>query len=186
MRGRAIHVDGQPFDASIEHFSFPLYHRIERMDELRKLKLFPNLKSAGFCGTNLDDAGLEHVSHVATLENLNLQDTKVSNDALVHLARLPRLKHLRLKENSQLTNECVPHLMRLESLIDLQIHETAIDQQGLSHLEGMKNLKDLCVDGWNDNDTFDSLLALSARMPECTILAKGRGTFFQGRFEEKE
>lgn len=184
MEQRAIHVDGQPFDAGIEHFSFPLYHRIERMDELRKLALFPNLTSASFCGTNLDDVGLEHVSQAATLENLDLQDTNISNDGLAHLAGLSRLKSVRLKENSQLTNECIPHLLRLESLTDLGIHETSIGQDGLKHLADMKTLKDICVDvGWNGNYTRDGLLALSMRMPDCTILAKGCGTFFQGQFD---
>jgi hypothetical protein len=179
---QVIYIDGQPFDPSIEHFSFPLYHKIQRMEELQKLPLFLNLKSANFCDTNLDDIGLQYVSRVATLENLDLQDTKISNDGLAHLARLPRLAYLRLKEKNQLTNQCVPFLVRLESLTELQIHETAIDHQGLEAITGMKNLRNICVDVRNNNYTFDNLLALSARMPDCTILAKGHGNFFQGQF----
>lgn len=179
---QTIHVDGQPFDTTIEHFSFPLYHNIQSMEELGKLSLFPSLRSASFCGTTLDDIGLEYISRVATLENLDLQNTKITNDGLAHLARLPRLRCLRLKENSQLTNQCVPHLRRVESLMDLGIHETSIDQHGLQLLEGMGNLRDICVDVWNDNYTFDGLLALSARMPDCTILAKGHGEFAGGHF----
>ncbi len=180
-----IWVDGQPFDTSIEYFSFAAYHQIERMGELRKLALLPNLKSASFCATNLDDVGLEHLSHVATLQYLDLQNTQISNDGLAYLARLPSLTYLRLKENRQLTNESIPHLLRMERLADLQIHETAIDQQGLRDLEGMKTLRDICIDVRNNNYTFDGLLALSARMPQCTILAKGRGEFFQGQFNGK-
>ena len=96
-----------------------------RMDDLKKLAVCPKLKSANFCGTDLDDVGLEHVSHVATLESLDLQDTKITNDGLAHLARLPRSRYLRLKENRQLTNQCVSHLLRLENLTDLQIHENS-------------------------------------------------------------
>src|SRR5262249_8787350 len=140
------------------------------------------LKSASFCGTNLDDVGLEHVSQVATLENLDLQDTKITNDGLAHLARLPRLAYLRLKENNQLTNQCVPHLLHLPHLTELQIHETSIDQQGLQTLASMTNLRNIIVYVWNNNYTFDGLLALSARMPNCTILAKGHGDFVGGRF----
>ena len=135
---------------------------ISRMDDLKKLAICPNLKSANFCGTDLDDVGLEHVSLVVTLESLDLQDTKITNDGLAHLARLPRLRYLRLKENRQLTNQCVSHLLRLENLTDLQIHETSIDQQGLESLATMPNLRDICVDVWNNNYTFDGLLALSA------------------------
>jgi hypothetical protein len=182
MSCQVIHVDGMPFDATIEHFAFAGYHPIERMDELRRLLLFPHLRSASFCYTNLNDTGLELVSQVPTLESLDLQGTEITNDGLAFLARLSRLASLRLKENSQLTNQCVPHLCRLRRLTNLQIHETSIDQQGFDNLAGMTNLRDICVDVWNNNYTFDRLLALSVRMPECTILAKGRGEFFQGLF----
>jgi hypothetical protein len=177
-----IRVGEEAFDSSIEHFSFRLDH-IESMGELRKLSQFPYLRSASFGGTNLDDVGLEHVSCVPTLENLDLQDTRITNDGLACLAGLPRLQHLRLKENAQLTNACIPQLLRLGGLVDLQIQETSIDQHGLNKLEGMKNLRNICLDVWGKNYSFDMLLALSVRMPACTILAKGHGEFFQGRFD---
>jgi hypothetical protein len=179
---RAVRINQRMFDSSIEHISFVFEH-IENMDELKQLRLFPALTSASFSGTNLDDVGLEHVSQVSSLENLNLQNTSISNDGLACLERLPRLQHLRLKENTQLTNACVPRLLRLERLVDLQIHGTSIDEHGLSQIEGMRNLRDICLDVWNNNYSFDGLLALSARMPACTILAKGQGVFVQGRFE---
>lgn len=181
-----ILVDGQSFPLSIERFSLAGYsHCIQRMVELQKLAVFPRLKSASFVDTNLDDVGLEYVSKVRTLEHLDLQDTKITNAGLAHLAQLPRLDWLRLKENSQLNNECVPHLQRLERLSNLQIHETSIDQKGLEQLADMQSLRDICIDVWRDNYTFEGLLALSVRMPNCTILAKGQGTFHRGRFEGK-
>jgi hypothetical protein len=178
-----IYVDGQAFDESSEHFSFDYWHKISDMKELAKLRAFTNLKAASFSGSNLDDVGLTYVSDVATIENLNLQDTKISNEGLRVLERLPNLKYLRLKENMQLSNECIPHLLKLKQLIDLGIHETSIDQYGLKQLAVMDTLTDICVDVWKDNYSFDMLLDLSARMPGCRILAKGRGEFFQGEFE---
>jgi hypothetical protein len=74
---RAIRINQQTFDSSIEHISFAFEH-IENMDELKQLRLFPALTSASFSGTNLDDVGLEHVSQVSSLENLNLQNTRIS------------------------------------------------------------------------------------------------------------
>ena len=177
-----ICVDEQSFDSAIEYFTFARF-QIHQMDELEKLALFPNLRSASFGGTNLDDVGLRHVSSVSTLENLNLQDTKITDEGLAWLERLPRLKHLRLKENTQLTNACVPRLLRLSSLVDLGIHETSIDQHGLNELVSMKNLRNICIDVWNGNYSFDALLSLSTRMPACTILAKGQGEFFEGEFD---
>ena len=74
-----LDIDGQCVDPYATHFVFWwLESHSCGMDDLRKLALLPNLKSASFCGTNLDDVGLEHISYAATLENLNLQDTSVS------------------------------------------------------------------------------------------------------------
>jgi hypothetical protein len=163
MKGRTVpplyylDIDGQSVDPYTLHFEFIDWNHIHRKDDLRKLARLPNLKSARFCKTNLDDVGLEHISHAATLENLDLQNTKISNVGLTHLRRLPRLH-------------------------SLQLYETAIDERGLASLEGMTNLRNILVDVKEDNYTFDGLLALSARMPQCTIHAKGRGNFLRGQF----
>lgn len=177
-----ISIDGQLFDPSSEHFSFALYHQIGDVGELAKLRGFTNLKSASFCGSGLDDVGLRYVSDVPTIENLNLQDNRISNEGLCVLERLPKLKYLRLKENAQLSNECIPHLLKLKQLMDLQIHETSIDQFGLNQLAVMGTLTDICLDVWGDNYSFAGLLDLSTRMLQCRILAKGRGEFWQGEF----
>lgn len=177
-----ISIDGQLFDPSSEHFSFAPYHRIGDMRELAKLRGFANLRSASFYDTGLNDEGLRYVSDVPTIENLNLQDTRISNEGLGVLERLPQLLYLRLKENEQLSNECIPHLLKLRQLVDLQIHETSIDQCGLNQFAVMGSLEDICLDVWGNNYSFEGLLGLSTRMPRCRILAKGRGEFWQGEF----
>jgi hypothetical protein len=47
----------------------------------------------------------------------------------------------------------------------------------------LTSLRDICIDVHDGNYTFDALSALSARMPWCTILAKGRGEFSLGTFD---
>lgn len=175
-----IAVDGVAFDGDIRHFSFPAYHQIRHMEELQKLASFPNLDSADFGGTNLDDLGLEYVTRAAELQELNLQNTAISNGSLALLARLPYLYSLRLKDNPQLTNACVPHLLGLPELAELQIHETAIDQQGLEALAGMAQLREIIISVADDNYAFERLLALSEQMAHCIILAKGHGEFSSG------
>jgi len=178
-----ISLDGQLFSPASKHFSFGLFHRISDMNALAKLREFRNLESASFYGSGLNDAGLCYVADVSTIENLNLQDTKLSNEGLSVLERLPDLKYLRLTESDQLSNECIPHLLKLKQLVDLAIHETSIDQIGLNQLAAMDTLKDMCVEV--DNCSFEGLLELSTRMPGCRILAKGRGEFWQGEFDGK-
>lgn len=177
-----LQIDHVSFDTTLDYFAFPLFHHISDMAELARMRDLPRLTGASFAATNLDDDGLFHVAGVPAIENLNLQETKISNDGLAHLARLPRLTHLRLKGNRQLTNRCIPHLVRLQALVDLQIHETSIDQEGLNPLVALSNLRDLCLYVCDDNYSFDALIELSTRMPACTILAKGRGEFCDGSF----
>ena len=155
------------------------------MKELAKLRLFARLTSVTFNGTNLDDCGLLHVASVSTLERLDLQHTKISNDGLRHLTSLRRLKYLRVKDNPQLTNDCIAHVLRLEHLVELQIHETSIDQAGVDQLVALSNLRDICLNVWQGNYVFQALIALSVRMPQCAILAKGRGEFCAGEFVGK-
>ncbi|MFB9240607.1 hypothetical protein IV454_25580 [Massilia antarctica] len=180
--GNIVAIHGHPFDTSIKHFS--LNSDID-MDELKKLAEFWQLESASFAGRNLDDIGLRHVCNVASIEDLNLQWTEISDQGLRCLAKLPRLASLRLKENDQLTNECVEHLTKLDNLVDLQIHGTSIDQQGLKQLGCMKNLKRLCIDSDNCGESIETVKALSLQIPDCAILVKGHGEFCEGQFDGK-
>jgi len=177
-----ITLNGEPFDSGIDHFALSNCH-IDDMAELAQLRRFGDLRSASFAGTNLDDAGLSHVVGATKLEDLNLQDTQISDAGLAYLQRLPSLQYLRLKGNPQLTNACVCHLAQLVGLVDLQIHETSIDEAGLRELAGLPQLRDICVYVWDGNYSFAGLIELSARMPTCRILAKGHGEFLNGSFD---
>ncbi|UOD29443.1 hypothetical protein INH39_29240 [Massilia violaceinigra] len=180
-----INIDGAWFDRSIRHFTFAGSRDIARMAELGKLCELSHLRSACFSGSNLDDAGLAHLAKAKSIEDLNLQWTEISDQGLAHLATLPRLTSLRLKENDQLTNDCIVHLLKLNNLVDLQIHGTSIDQSGLDRLAPMTQLAHICITLDGDNFSRLALLALSRRMPWCSILVKGNGEFCDGGFEGK-
>lgn len=183
---KTVVLDGHPFDTSIKHLSLNSKNFANgSMDELKKLAEFESLTSACFAGTELDDIGLGHICQVVDLEDLNLQWTEISDHGLSSLAKLPRLSTLRLKENDQLTNECVAHLIKLENLADLQIHGTSIDQQGLKELVGLKNLRNLLIDSDNCGSSLEMTKELSLQMPDCVILVKGCGEFKNGKFEGK-
>lgn len=181
---KTVILNGRSFDASIKHLALdPGIIANGNMDELRKLAEFESLTSATFAGTDLDDIGLSYVCNVIDIEDLNLQWTEISDQGLGTLARLPRLACLRLKENDQLTNECIGHLTKLDKLTDLQIHGTSIDQQGLKELARLKNLRYLFIDSDNCGNSLEMTIALSLQMPDCEIGVKGRGTFINGEFD---
>lgn len=174
-----IVVFGQHLDASTEHFLPRSHHDPCDMAELRRLRSLPRLRYASFCDFPIDDEGLAFLCEIPTIENLVLQNTRVSNMGLRQLARLPALTHLRLKDNRQLSDACVPHLLALAHLRDLQVHETSITAIGLTPLAGLSELRDLCVD--RQTGTEAELQELSMLMPRCEILIKGRGALLAGK-----
>ena len=140
---------------------------------------------ASFSCSDLDDEGLSTVSDYIEIENLNLQETEITNNGIKYLKKLKYLNILRLKGNPQLTNECIPYLTDLENLQELQIHETSIDQDGLEKLVVLEHLENIVLEVWENNFTYEGLLKFSIAMPNCTILAKGDGEFHNGKFNGK-
>lgn len=134
--------------------------------------------SASFHDVPIDDEGLACLCEVSTIENLVLQNTRVSNAGLSQLARLTALVHLRLEDNPQLSDECVPHLRSLWRLQSLAVHETSITASGLAQLAGLPELRDLCVD--DETGSEAELLELSKLLPRCEILIKGWGALLAG------
>ncbi len=47
----------------------------------------------------------------------------------------------------------------------------------------MTNLEDILVNIWDNNYTYEGLLEISRKMPNCTILTKGKGDFHNGLFD---
>jgi hypothetical protein len=177
MNTNDIEICGQSFDLDREHFSFEWpFTVIEEMSELAKLKKFPKLKSASFGSTNLNDAGLAFLCENTAIESLDLQDTQISNEGIVCLSRLKKLNYLRLKENYQLDDACMSSINKLEQLVDLQIHGTNITQNGLEMLTS-QTLRNLLI---NPIDKA-ILLPLSKKLPQCSILIKGKAEFLNGK-----
>jgi len=181
MQNTKIKICDTFFDKNLTHFRFRFLENIINMNDLVHLKEFPNLDSASFNDTNLNDIGLKYIVECKQIDNLNLQLTKVTDTGLALLSQLKDLKYLRLKENHQLTNNCIKHINELENLIDLQIQDTNIDQFGLEQL-ALTKLESLIVDVWQENHSFNSLITLSRRLPNSNIVAKGKGEFYNGKF----
>jgi hypothetical protein len=181
----SIKIGNHNYDTTSEHFSLKWGESLNNFNELSYLNQFPNLTSATFTSTNLNDEGLAHVSNCRGIENLNLQDTEITNDGLKYLQNLKLLKYLRLKENSQLTDDCIPHLLELDYLHNLQIQETSITENGLKKLTALQYLEMLVIHVFDNNYTFEGLLQISHELPDCEILAKGNGSFRNGEFNGK-
>ena len=173
------------YDMESEHFLLKYGESVSDINELFNLRKFTNLKSASFSNSDLNDEGLSFLSTLIQIENLNLQSTQITNNGTKYLKKFENLKYLRLKDNPQLTNDCIYNLIAMKNLQELQIQETLINQEGLKKIVEMKNIKNIIIDVWNNNFTYEGLLELSASNPNCSILAKGDGEFYNGKFKGK-
>lgn len=181
----SIKIGNHYYDINSTHFILEWGKPLSNFNELYYLNQFPNLTSANFYGTNLNDEGLAIVCSCSNITMLNLQDTEITNDGIQYLQNL-NLSYLRLKENLQLTDECVPYLIELDYLEELQIQETSITENGLKKLTALQYLERLIINVGNNNYTFEGLLQISRELPEdCELLAKGNGSFYNGKFEGK-
>ena len=177
----SITICGEVFKKKRTHFSFDSsYFQIGDMDELKKLQELTNLESVSLNGTNINDQGLKHLSACPTLSNINLSFTPISDKGIAHLVKLKHLKYLRLKE-TEVTRQSVTYFNQMTALVSLQVHETDISGKDMAGLD-LARLEELFVD-CEDEEDFDTLLALSSRLPSCEIIAKGKGVFLNGVFE---
>jgi hypothetical protein len=174
-------IFGEKINKGISHFSLGPFGRILDMRELKKLVNFKNLSSISLSGSGLTDTGLSYIVQCERVEHLNLQSTEITNQGLAHLQQLKNLKELRLKENEQLDDTCIPFLNLCQGLVDLQIHETSITEEGLRNLN-ISGLKQIVIDVWQDNFTYDFLIGYSEKYPECQVIVKGKGDFLNGSF----
>ena len=176
-----IIICGEVFKAKRIHFSFEtIFKQIGNMNELKKLQEFPNLESVSLNGTNINDIGLQYIGQCSTITNLNLTFTNITDKGIAHLVNLNSIKHLRLKETN-ISKKSIQHFNQMTHLISLQVHETNISGKDMANLN-LAHLEELFVDS-NDVEDYNTLLALSNRLPSCKIVAKGKGTFFEGVFE---
>ena len=69
-----------------------------------------------------------------------LNDTKATDDGLVHLKSLKWLEELDLT-NTQISNTGLAHVRELKSLRKLMLWDTKITDEGLAHLKSLKSLE---------------------------------------------
>ena len=87
-----------------------------------------------FRGTQITDAGLEHLKGLTSLTTLGLNSTQIADAGLVHLKGLTSLDHLNLT-HTQITDAGLEHLKGLTSLTTLDLSRTKITDAGLEQIK---------------------------------------------------
>lgn len=87
-----------------------------------------------FSGKQLNDAGLQNVSGLATLKSLNLKNTQITGSGLANLKNLPHLRVLYL-DGTRISNNDLRHLQNLTALEEVYLHNTRVNGVGANALK---------------------------------------------------
>ncbi len=150
-------------------FSFrlrgPGLEQLARLPDLCYLKLFTPEMTGGSlrylkgCGSlrklqlrglrRITDADLEHLKHLSTLEDLDLDTVPITDGGLVHLKTLQSLKSLSIAKNpnnpGRIRDDGMAHLKSIPSLEHININNNDLTDKGLAHLAQLPNLRALLL-----------------------------------------
>ncbi|MEZ6113747.1 MAG: hypothetical protein R3C99_22460 [Pirellulaceae bacterium] len=108
---------------------------------LAGLEGLPALETVVCFGPGIGDAGMEHLSKVATLKTINLMPRSgVADAGVAALAKLPKLENLYMQQ-SDITDETLKSLAKVPTLKRLRVIRTNITDEGLKHLAACENLE---------------------------------------------
>ncbi|MDB5292077.1 MAG: ribonuclease inhibitor [Phycisphaerales bacterium] len=128
-----------------------------------------NLLSVEFTSNaaQINDSQVEMLGSVAAqIYDLNLANTKVTDDALKALEGMKNLHRLHL-ERTAITDGGLAHLKGLTSLEYLNLYNTGVTDAGLAQLEGLKGLKNLYL--WQSKVTDTGAEGLKKSLPTLSI-----------------
>lgn len=97
--------------------------------ELRRLSVFPELKTLSLFDTPLGDDDLEELANLPRLETLYLGRTRVTDAGLAHVARITALKTLGLSD-TRVSDQGLPQLASLANLKSVNVHRTQVTVTG--------------------------------------------------------
>ena len=92
-----------------------------------------------------------HVGRLSSLEQLDLEYTKITDRGVQHLTGLTELRYLSLG-GTLITDEAMQSIGKLTNLEDLLIGGTRVGDAGMAHLSDLKNLRSLDIGATNVGD----------------------------------
>jgi hypothetical protein len=116
--------------------------------------------------TRITDEALRHLWKCPRLEGLSLWETKITDAGLPLLAQCPNLTGLDLDE-TLVTDTGLESLLQFPNLQHLSLAQTSTSDAALDHLQRMKQLEYLDVRDTNVTD--DGVARLQTALPHCEI-----------------
>lgn len=131
---------------------------------LRRLigpEIFQDVVMVDLKGKPINDQLFNELRKLPKLENLNLNDTTITDSEMAHLAHLHNLQYVALW-NTNVGDAGLAHLAGLHKMYALILDGTKVTDEGLKHLEGLTNLEEWL--GICDTEVSDAGLQHFKRM----------------------
>lgn len=139
---------------------------LERLTPLKQLEEL-NLGT----GARLTDDGARHLTEFKHLLRLILGRSPIGDAGLAHVGRLDGLQHLYLAGCPNLTSQGLAQLTKLPILRVLELQNTSLDDQAVPHLSKMASLRILALQG--TKLTASGIDELKRALPKCAIFWDG-------------
>ena len=122
-------------------------------------------------GSQIGDAGLEHLSVVRGIGTLDLSGTRITDAGLQYVARLDALEKLDLSQ-TEITDAGLRQLVGLDQLVELNLSGTAVTDASLDLLKQMSSLRRLRVN--NTELSAVGIERLMQQRPALEIVANSK------------
>ena len=154
--------------------------KVEKTEDGQSLKLVDlAVTGAGPHDHRKDDpydaAFFEHLSHISTLESLNVISTKFNDEWMPHIAKLTRLQTLRFTNNGKLTDAGMVQLAGLNNLETFSFVGTQITGKAYEKFEGFTKLVKVSHRGSSIDD--EGLKELCDHLPNLESISLAHAKF---------
>lgn len=110
------------------------------------------------------------VTHVQSIDMLDLDETEITNDSIELLTKLSFIKELRLKGCNEIDDAAVVHINNIKGLELLHLGGTSISINGLLQLSADHPLHTLLVSVDDTEKELSNLTILAKRFPKCQLI----------------
>jgi hypothetical protein len=117
-------------------------------DVVPTLRSFPRLRFLHLNGSQATDRTMDVVAGLNDLEELTMDNARVTDAGIAKLKGLKKLRALRIETDSgklPIGDTGMAHLKSLTRLEHLILGEAEITDAGLAELKGLASLKELCI-----------------------------------------
>jgi hypothetical protein len=143
-----------------------LHFRIEKLEDIPKewsiLKKIDSEED--------DDFFYFLTLRVASILEIHLKQTLVTDEGIKHISKFRDLEILFLRNHDKITKESIPYFNQMESLESLNITKTKITLADLSEHLNNQTLKEVFLSSQeNEQNILENAYILKERMPNCNM-----------------